>query len=90
MEFETRTTKIKINEEACEKCTSYDCAIACSLYGRDILMIKDGKPTLKANAEEAKKRDNECISCEIHCPHDAIEIEIPLFGLEEFKNKMIA
>lgn len=87
-EFEIRTGKVRIDHSICENCDSYECAKSCSLYGRNILRIKDGKPITFLPPEEVKRRDNECLACEFHCPYGAITIELPFPELDEFRRKM--
>ena len=84
-EFKIRTGKVRINHSICEECDSYECAKACSLYGRNILRIKNGKPITFLPPEEVKRRDNECLACEFHCPYGAITIELPFPELERFR-----
>ena len=78
--FEFRTGRVIIDHKKCEGCPSFACAKACSLYGTSILRITDRKPVLAVDRVDAKKRDNECLSCEIHCNlkgNKAIKIELP-------------
>jgi len=86
-EFEIRTGKIRIDRTACENCREYECAKACSLYGRNIIRIKDGKPTTFMSPDEIKRRDNECLACEFHCPYGAISIELQFPELEKYLEK---
>jgi NAD-dependent dihydropyrimidine dehydrogenase PreA subunit len=69
-----RTGRIIIDHSVCEGCESYECAKACSLYGRNIIRIKNGKPIVLLGSEEIRRRDNECLACEIHCPFNAVRI----------------
>ena len=87
-EFEIRTGKVQIDHTLCETCEEYECAKACSLYGRNILRIKDGKPVTFMPPEEIKRRDNECLACEFHCPYGAVSIELPFPELEECLKKV--
>jgi hypothetical protein len=43
-EFAFATGKVTINHEKCKECKSYACIKACSLFGRAILRIENGKP----------------------------------------------
>lgn len=83
-EFETRTGKIKINHDLCETCNEYECAKACSLYGRNVIRIKNGRPVPFLPPEEIKRIDNECLACEFNCPYNAITIELPFPELENY------
>jgi Fe-S-cluster-containing dehydrogenase component len=83
-EFEIRTGKVKIDHTLCETCNEYGCVKACSLYGRNILRIRNGKPVTFLPPEEIKRRDNECLACEFHCPYNAINIELPFPELENY------
>ena len=78
-----RTGTIWIDRRKCEVCETYECAKACSLYGRNIIRIKNGVPTTFLSDEEVKRRDNECLACEIHCPHQAVKIILDFPELSE-------
>ncbi len=84
-EFEIRTGIVRINHEICRSCEEYECVKACSLYGRNILRIRNGLPITFLGPEEIKRRDNECLACEFHCPYNAITIELPFPELEEVR-----
>jgi len=66
-EFEFRTGKVTIDHDKCKDCKSYACVKACSLYGRAILRIREGKPVLFVSSEEAKRLCIECLACELQC-----------------------
>jgi len=66
-EFEFRTGKVTIDHDKCKECKSYACVKACSLYGRAILRISEGKPVLSVSPEEAKRLCIECLACELQC-----------------------
>ncbi|MBM4429329.1 MAG: hypothetical protein FJ026_03150 [Chloroflexi bacterium] len=86
--FETRTGSISIDHIKCESCKSLACVKACSLYGAGILKVERGKPVLNVTAEEAKRRDTECLACELDCHfrgQQAIVISMPVAGLEEYR-----
>ncbi|AGK60898.1 hypothetical protein Asulf_00891 [Archaeoglobus sulfaticallidus PM70-1] len=85
--LKTRTMRIVIDHSKCETCDSYDCAKACSLYGTNILRIKNGKPVTFFSDEDVARRDNECLSCEIHCPHSAVKIFVEFKELDEYLNR---
>lgn len=85
MKFETKTGQIEINRDECEDCDSYACLKACSMYGRSILKLEEGKPALRMDPDEVRRRDNECLACEEACRVDgkeAIDITLPIPGLE--------
>ena len=80
--FKTRTTTITIDYSRCKApdC-GFACVKACRLYGRGILKIERGLPKLAVSEEEARRLDNECLACEIHCEWEgggAIRIDVPL------------
>lgn len=82
LEFRTRTTVIRIDYGKCiaPKC-GFACVKACRLYGRGVLKIERGLPRLAVSEDEAKRLDNECLACEIHCSwhgSGAITIHVPL------------
>lgn len=86
LKFETKTGTIEIDQEKCENCKTYACIKACSQYGRDILTLEGGKPVLRQDREEVKRRGNECLSCEEACRlkgENAITIKMPIKGLDE-------
>lgn len=100
LEFEARRAKITIDYGRCEpaiKNTSkpgcgFACVKACSLYGRNILRIEGNRPVLSiSDPEEVKRLDNECLSCEYKCwlhGTNCISIEVPLAGMEEYRERM--
>jgi Fe-S-cluster-containing dehydrogenase component len=90
-EFEFRTGKVIINHNKCVNCTTYACVKACSLYGRGVLIIHDGKPLLIDNPSEGRRLCTECLACEQDCRlkgQEAITITLPTQGLKEFKEKI--
>jgi len=84
LEIQMRTGRIVIDLKKCEKCESYECVKACSLYGRSILRIKNGKPVTFLSDEECRRKDNECLACEIHCPYGAVKAVLDFPELESF------
>ncbi len=88
--IETMTGAIYIDHSACEKCESKACVEACQY---DVLELKDGKPVLKIDAEEAKKgKCTECVACEIACRfhgEGALYIHLPIPGLTEYREKIM-
>lgn len=88
LEFESLTGKVTIDYSTCDNCDRYECVKACSLYGRGILRVQDGRPVLTISQNEAKRRCIECLGCEIQCllkANGAIKIELPILGLDEYK-----
>ena len=85
-EFEFRTGKVIIDHERCKECRNYACVKADSLFGVGILRIQDGKPVLVTSPEDAKKRCNECLGCELYCQaygNQGCKIELETFGIEK-------
>jgi succinyl-CoA synthetase beta subunit len=88
-EFETGKLTIELNKCIAPKC-GFACVKACRWYGRSCLKIKDGKPALVGGPEQLKRLCNECLACEVECElhgSRAIKIELPLYGLEEFRRR---
>jgi succinyl-CoA synthetase beta subunit len=88
-EFETGKITIELNKCIAPKC-GFACVKACRWYGRSCLKIKDGKPALIGSLEQLKRLCNECLACEVECElhgSRAIKIELPLYGLEEFRRR---
>jgi succinyl-CoA synthetase beta subunit len=87
--FETTTGKITIDHSHCLDCKSKACVDACI---PKILEIQDGKPVLAITAEDAKRgKCIECLACELECllkETDAIWIDLPISGLEEYRKKL--
>jgi hypothetical protein len=89
LEFEFKTGKVIIDYT---KCIAPTCGFACikadRFYGKSVLEIVKGKPVLAVTPNEARHLCNECLACEIHCQlygGNAIQIELPLFGLREYR-----
>ena len=101
LKFDAKKIRITIDYDRCEPARKnsanpacgFACVKACRLYGRNILKIEDNRPVLAvANPEEIKRLDNECLSCEYHCWHrgtDCIRIEVPLPGIEEYREEVL-
>lgn len=90
-EFECRTGRIIIDHSKCVECTTYACVKACSLYGRGILRIHEGKPVLSIDPSETKRLCIEDLGCEYECwfrGKKAIKIELPTDGLEKYRKKI--
>lgn len=89
-EFEEQTIKVIIDLSMCLECETKACAKACELYGRGMLVIRDGIPTLKEDADP-KRMGTECLACEEECRlrgFNAIRIEAPIPGLDEWVCKV--
>jgi Fe-S-cluster-containing dehydrogenase component len=91
MEFEERTIRIVIDTEKCPECSSKACIDACSIYSRGILKLHEGKPSIShLSSDEVKRKGTECLACEYACWQrglNAIRIEIPIKGLDEYLRK---
>jgi succinyl-CoA synthetase beta subunit len=89
--FETVTGRIFFDHGKCAVCQTKGCVPACL---PKILKIEDGKPVLAVSPEEAKKgKCTECLACEIFCKfqeQDAILIHLPIQGLKEYRDRIIA
>jgi len=89
--FPFMTGKVTIDHERCKNCESYACVKACSLFGANLLRIKDGKPVLITSPEETKRRCIEDLTCELYCQaygDKGLKIILDMFGLDEYKNKI--
>ena len=85
--FQFRTGKVIIDYERCEECHNYACVKADSIFGVGLLRIQEGKPLLVTSPEEAKRRCNECLGCELYCQsygNKGCRIELDTFGIEKF------
>jgi succinyl-CoA synthetase beta subunit len=84
--FETLTGKVIIDHDKCKSCKSKICIEVCI---PKILKLEDDKAVLAINFEEAKKGGcTECLACELECfdkGNKAINIELPIPGLEDYK-----
>jgi len=90
LEFNERTIKITIDDSKCESCESKACIEACKKYSRGILVLKDGKPTVEASADELARVGTECLGCEFECwfrGNSAITIDVPIEGLDAYRKK---
>ena len=88
-EFGFATGKITIDYEKCKECESYACVKACSLFGRSILRIENGKPVL--TSEDANKRCIEDLGCELYCQaygNKGLRIALDMFGLEKYREEI--
>jgi succinyl-CoA synthetase beta subunit len=91
LSFASQTGKVVID---LSKCIAPRCGFACvkgdRWYGRSCLKIEGGKPALAGSSEQLKRLCNECLACEVECKlhgGKAITIELPLYGIDEFRRK---
>ncbi len=85
LKFNFQTGSIKIDYTKCKTCNSFGCVKACSLFGRNLFRIEDGKPVLVCPPEEARRLCNECLACEFYCKQfgkNALEIYLDMFGID--------
>ena len=90
-EFAFATGRVAIDYEKCRDCQNYACVKACSLFGRSILRVQDGKPVLIPSSEEAKRLCIEDLSCELYCQtygNKGLKISLDMFGLDEYRREM--
>jgi len=89
--FATLTGRISIDQQKCAACRTKGCIEACTYK---VLKLEEGKPVLAIPVEEAKRgKCTECLACEIFCTfheQDAIVIRLPIPGLKEYREKIIA
>jgi len=89
--FATFTGRITFDHGKCPQCRTKGCIEAC---GPKILKLEEDKPVLAIPAEEARKgKCTECLACEIFCKfheRDAIRINLPIPGLKEYRDQIIA
>lgn len=87
-EFAFATGKVTIDYEKCKDCENYACVKACSLFGRSILRVEDGKPVL--TSEDANKLCSEDLTCGLYCQaygNKGLKMSLDMFGLDEYKRK---
>lgn len=91
MDFEETTIKVTIDTSKCPDCTTKACVEACKVYDRGILQLNDGIPSVShISPEEIKRKGTECMACEYACwqrGKDAIRINVPIKGLDEYLKK---
>ena len=92
LEFSERSLQVKIDVSKCGDCETKACAAACAKYARGILKIDDkGIASLEGmEKEEVARLGTECLACEFACKFkgkDAIEIIVPIKGLDDYLNK---
>ncbi|OGD18178.1 MAG: hypothetical protein A2W03_00390 [Candidatus Aminicenantes bacterium RBG_16_63_16] len=89
--FNTLTGRLSFDHVKCPGCRTKGCVTACA---PGILKLEAGLPVLAIPAEEAKKgKCTECLACEIFCKFhelDAIIVHLPIPGLKEYREKVIA
>ena len=88
-EFAFPTGRVTIDYSRCSKCKSYACVKACSLFGRSILRVENGKPVLIS--EDANNRCIEDLSCDLYCQaygNKGLAIWLDMFGLETYREKL--
>jgi len=85
LKFSFQTGHIDIDYSKCKTCQSYGCFKACSLFGRNLFRIEDGRPVLVCSPEEARRLCNECLACEFYCKQyggSALTIFLENFGID--------
>lgn len=92
LEIVEKSCTIRIDTSKCESCESKACAAACLKYARGLLGIDDqGRASVAHRSEEEVLRlGTECLACEFACKFhgkDAIQIEVPVIGLDEYLGK---
>ncbi len=89
--FTSLTGSLHIDHSKCTACGTHGCVEACSPH---ILKLEQGKPVLAVEPEEARKgKCTECLACEIFCrfhERQAITIQLPIPGLKEYREKILA
>ena len=81
LRLEFRTGELVIDLKRCERCESFACVKACSLYGRNLFRIERGLPKPKVGGEEFARLCIECLACEIQCAlhgRGAAKISLPM------------
>ena len=89
LSFPIATGQITIDYERCKDCRSYACVKACSLFGRTIFRLEDGKPVLVS--EDANKRCIEAMACELYCQdygNKGLKISLNMFGLDDYRRRV--
>jgi len=91
LKIREKSITVHIDTDKCETCETKACAVACKKYARGLLQISQGKPfTGDLRADEVLRLGTECLACEIACKFEgnqAIQIEIPICGLDEYLSK---
>ncbi|MPN14598.1 hypothetical protein SDC9_161925 [bioreactor metagenome] len=92
LEFAEKSCTITIDTSKCDSCETKACADACQKYARGLLGIDDqGRASVAHRSnEEVLRLGTECLACEFACKfrgNDAIRIEVPVSGLDEYLKK---
>lgn len=92
LEFAEKSCKVIIDTSKCDTCETKACAEACKKYARGLLGIDDhGRASVAhRTSDEVLRLGTECLSCEYACKfrgNDAITIEVPVKGLDEYLEK---
>ncbi|HWJ03970.1 MAG TPA: hypothetical protein VNU93_09835 [Verrucomicrobiae bacterium] len=92
LEFAEKSLKVKIDTSKCDTCTTKACAEACKKYARGVLGIDDqGRASVAHRSQdEVLRLGTECLACEFACKtrgNNALEIEVPVEGLDEYLKK---
>lgn len=89
--IEEKSITIRIDAEKCGDCKTKACIGACRTYGRGMLALADGVPSVAhLSQEEVLRLGSECLACEFACQFDgkgAIHIDIPIKGLDEYLSR---
>ena len=89
--FYTLTGRLSFDHTKCPGCQTKGCVTACA---PGILKLENGLPVLAIAPEDAKKgKCTECLACEIFCKFhelDAIIVHLPVPGLKEYRERVIA
>lgn len=91
LEIAFRTGKITIDQGKCSACRGLPCVKACSLFGRGLFRIQDGKVALIGSVDDAQKSCIECLACERYCADygkGGLTITLDTFGLEDYRRKV--
>ncbi|NMA70155.1 MAG: hypothetical protein GX958_12185 [Desulfitobacterium sp.] len=92
LEFAEKSCKVRIDTSKCDTCETKACAEACKKYARGLLGIDEQGRASVAHLtdEEVLRLGTECLACEFACKfrgNDAITIEVPVKGLDEYLEK---
>ncbi len=89
--FDSLTGRLTFDHAKCPGCRTKGCVTACA---PGILKLHEGLPVLAIPPEDAKKgKCTECLACEIFCKFhelDAIIVHLPIPGLKEYRERIIA
>lgn len=92
MEFAEKSCTLRIDTSKCTGCETKVCVEACKKYARGLLEIDtEGKASVAhRSTEEIGRLGTECLACEFACKfkgNDAIHIDVPVKGLDEYIQK---